>query len=79
VKEEISRFGEPTAANIFANQLAGTRWNGLARRRAEECILGPKTFTNWHSIKQGGMAAHNFQDRCLKPLGHPSEPMTSDS
>jgi hypothetical protein len=23
-------------------------------------------------IKQGGMAKAEFQDRCLKPLGHPS-------
>ena len=51
-------------------------WHDDASRSA---FLGPKTLTVWHSIKLGGMAEAEFQDRCLKPLGHPSEPMTSDN
>src|SRR5262249_37660484 len=32
-------------ANIFANELRGTRQNGLVRRDGEERVLGPKTLT----------------------------------
>src|SRR5262249_47264130 len=48
-------------------------------RPAEEGILGPETLTKRHSIKRGGMAKAEFQDRCLKPLGHPSALTTSNT
>jgi hypothetical protein len=51
-------------ATIFATQLGGTRWNGLAQQRGCECVLGPKILTKWHSVEQAGMAEAEFQDRC---------------
>jgi hypothetical protein len=41
--------------------------------------LGPEILTKWYSIELVGMAEAEFQDRCLKPLGHPSPLTTSDS
>ena len=43
----------------------------------EKCIFSAETLTNWHSTKRGRMAEAEFQDRCLKPLGHPSSLATS--
>jgi hypothetical protein len=59
-------------ATIFATQLDGTKQNGLVRQCWHECVLRPKILIERHAIELGGMAADEFQDRCLKPLGHPS-------
>jgi len=53
--------------------------NAVARRHCEECVLGPETLTNRHAIGLVGMEQSRFQDRCLKPLGHPSAPTTSNT
>src|SRR5262249_53258241 len=66
-------------ANIFANELGGTMQNAVARRHCEECVLGPETLTNRHAIGLVGMEQSRFQDRCLKPLGHPSPVTTSNT
>jgi hypothetical protein len=59
-------------ANIFANELGGTMQNAVAQRHCEECVLVPETLTKRHVIGLVGMEQSRFQDRCLKPLGHPS-------
>ena len=51
--------------------------NAVARRHCEECVLVPETLTNRHAIGLVGMEQSRFQDRCLKPLGHPSSLATS--
>src|SRR5262249_54039703 len=64
-------------ANIFANELRGTRQNRLVRRHCGESVLGPKTLTKWYATTSVVMEQSRFQDRCLKPLGHPSVSMAS--
>jgi hypothetical protein len=56
----------------FATQLDGTRQNGLIRSDDSARLLALKTLTKGHRKEWGGMAKGEFQDRCLKPLGHPS-------
>jgi hypothetical protein len=55
---------------LLPNSLAHDR---TLRRRGWERVSGPKTLTKWHAIERGGMDEGEFQDRCLKPLGHPSD------
>jgi hypothetical protein len=40
-------------------------------------VLGPKSPTKENTAERAGMAVAEFQDRCLKPLGHPSSLATS--
>jgi ATP-dependent DNA ligase len=44
-KGEVCCSSRLQTANIFANELDGTRQNGLVQRRDQERILSPKTLT----------------------------------
>jgi hypothetical protein len=60
------------AATIFATQLDGTGWHRLTWLVAVSREMSPKTLTSQHALGRPGIAESEFQDRCLKPLGHPS-------
>jgi len=60
-------------ATAFATQFDDTRANGVTRTRAKSAFKALKTQTKRHSTELVGMAITEFQDRCLKLLGHPSK------
>jgi hypothetical protein len=60
------------SATIFATQPPSTEQDEAAPRRGWESGLGLEIRMEQHEAERVGTAKAEFQDRCLKPLGHPS-------
>jgi hypothetical protein len=47
-------------------------------RERSQSILGSQISTLSDCVGLSGMAGSEFQDRCLKPLGHPSKSLQNE-
>jgi hypothetical protein len=53
-------------------ELAGTGQDQNKRGAIPSVGKARQSATNWHLMPSASTAEVAFQDRCLKPLGHPS-------
>ena len=79
----LAAFGGATPINAnekLAPELApnrSARANIKQHERPQHCSKHQQRWTFQYKATQNKMAQSPFQDRCLKPLGHPSLPMFS--